>query len=281
VSPVTLGLCLAGFSALTTALAHASIKSGSDKLAVQAWVRLFGLIVAAPIALWIGAPPAYLWPWLIAAASTHAVYQAILSFSYAVSDFSIAYPIARGVAPILTAIAGVVLLGDALGVWLVAAIVIVSAGIIMLAAGGRLSRGGLLAAMATGLFTTAYSVIDARGMRLSPDLLMFVVWFFVLDGFAMPLLFLARRRNRAAVAFWADRRSGLRAAIMAPVSFVPALYAFALAPVGAVAAIREASVLIGMAVARRLLGERVDARRLIGAALIMGGIIGIIGASAH
>jgi drug/metabolite transporter (DMT)-like permease len=281
VSPATPGLWLAGFSALTTALAHASIKAGSDKLAVQAWVRLVGLGVASPIALWVGLPPAYLWLWLIAAAATHAIYQALLSFSYTVSDFSVAYPVARGIAPILTAVAGVVLLGDALGGWLILAIVTVSAGIIMLASGGYLSRSGLLAATATGMLTTAYSVIDARGMRLSPDLLTFVAWFFVLDGFAMPLLFVARRRSAAAAAFWMDRKPGLSAAIMAPVSFVPALYAFALAPVGAVAAIREASVLIGMVVAGRLLGEKVDAPRIIGAALITIGIIGIVTASAR
>ncbi len=280
-SPATLGLWLAGFSALTTALAHASIKSGRDKLAVQAWVRLFGLVLAAPLAFRLGWPPADLWPWLVAAAATHAVYQAMLSLSYSISDFSVAYPVARGIAPILTTIAGVVILGDAPGGWLIAAVVVVSIGIVLLAAGGRLSRRGLLAALATGSLTTAYSVIDARGMRLAPDMLIFVAWFFVLDAVAMPLLFLARRRGAAAAAFRADCGPGLRAAIMAPVSFVPALYAFALAPVGAVSAIREASVLVGMGVAGRLLGETVDVRRLLGAALITAGIIGIVAASGH
>ncbi|UVO55144.1 DMT family transporter [Sphingomonas sp. SUN039] len=280
-SPVTLGLWLAGFSALTTALAHASIKSGQDKLAVQAWVRLVGLTIATPLAIWTGLPPDYLWPWLIAAAATHAVYQAVLSFSYSVSDFSVAYPIARGSAPILTAVMGVLLLGDTLGPWLVGAIAVVSTGIVMLAAGGRVSRHGLLLAVATGMLTTVYSVIDARGMRLSPDLLTFIAWFFVLDAVAMPLLFAVLRRGAAPAAFRADWKPGLSAAIMAPVSFVPALYAFALAPVGAVSAIREASVLVGMLVAGRVLGERVDARRLIGAALITAGIAGIVAASAH
>ncbi len=278
-SPATLGLWLAAFSALTTALAHASIKSGSDKLAVQTWVRLFGLTLAMPVALWVGFPPAYLWPWLIAAAATHAIYQALLSFSYSVSDFSVAYPVARGSAPILTAVMGAFLLGDALGGWLLVAITLVSIGIVLLAAGGRLSRNGLAAALLAGALTTAYSVIDARGMRLSPDLLTFITWFFVLDGFAMPLLFVSLRRCNARAAFRADWRAGFSAAVMAPVSFIPALYAFALAPVGAVAAIREASVLIGMLVAGRILGETVDARRLIGAALITVGVVGIIAAS--
>jgi drug/metabolite transporter (DMT)-like permease len=276
VNSTAFGLCLAGFSALTTALAHASLKAGADKLAVQAWVRLVGLAVAAPLALWIGLPPAYLWPWLVAAAVTHAVYQATLTFSYTATDFSVAYPIARGVAPILTAAAGVLLLGDAFGGTLIIAIATVSVGIVTLAAGGRLSRAGLFAAVGTGILTAAYSVIDARGMRMSPGLFTFIAWFFVLDGFAMPLFFAWRRRSDAVAAMRADWRPGLSAAIMAPVSFVPALFAFSLAPVGAVAAIREASVLVGMAVAGRVLGERVDARRLIGAALVTIGIIGII-----
>jgi drug/metabolite transporter (DMT)-like permease len=195
--------------------------------------------------------------------------------------FSVAYPIARGSAPILTAVMGVLLLGDALGGWLVAAIATVSFGIILLAAGNRVSRKGLLLAVATGMLTTAYSVIAARGMRLSPEMLTFIAWFFVLDAVAMPLLFVTLRRGTALTAFRADWKLGLSAAVMAPVSFVPALYAFALAPVGAVAAIREASVLIGMLVAGRFLGERVDARRLVGAALITAGIIGIVAASTH
>jgi drug/metabolite transporter (DMT)-like permease len=281
VSPVTLGLCLAAFSALTTALAHASIKSGRDKLAVQAWVRLVGLAVAGTMALRVGLPAAHLWPLLIGAALLHTAYQALLSFSYTISDFSVAYPIARGVAPILTAVMGALVLGDSVGGGLIVAIATVSVGILMLAAGGRLSRAGLAAAVATGALTTAYTIVDARAMRLSPDFLTVAVWFFVLDGFGMPLLFAALRRRDAATAFVADWKPGLTAAVMAPVSFVPALYAFTLAPVGAVAAIREASVLIGMVVAGRVLGERVDARRLVGAALITAGIVGIVAVSAH
>ena len=64
-SPVAAGLALACFSALTTSLAHALLKSGGDKLAVQAWVRLTELALAAPLALLVGWPPTSLWPWLL------------------------------------------------------------------------------------------------------------------------------------------------------------------------------------------------------------------------
>ena len=281
VTPVTLGLALAVFSALTTAAAHGFVKSGRDKLAVQAWVRVTGFAVAGPLAFWIGLPPSYLWPWLLAAAATHGVYQAVLSWSYSLSDFSVAYPIARGVAPVLTAIMGVLLLGDTLGPALAVSIAVVSLGIVALAGGRTISLPGLIAATGTGILTTAYSIIDAKGMRLSPDLLTFIVWFFVLDTVSMPLLFLVMRGRAAPAAFLANRRAGFSAAIMAPVSFIPALYAFALAPVGAVAAIRETSVLVGLLIGSHVLREAVDARRLGGAALIMAGALGIIAASAH
>lgn len=276
---VALGLSLAALSATTTAFAHGFVKAGSDKLAVQAWVRLMGLAVAAPFAVWIGLPPEYLWPWLIAAAAVHAVYQAVLSWSYTVSDFSAAYPIARGIAPICTAILGVALLGDTLGMAALFGIAVVSFGIALLASGGSITARGLGAAIATGMLTTAYSLIDAKGMRLSPDLFTFIIWFFVLDGISMPLLFLAKRRNDALAALRFDSRSGLAAGVMAPVSFVPALYAFSLAPVGAVAAIRESSVLIGMLIGHRVLRETVDRKRITGATLVMIGILAILAAS--
>jgi drug/metabolite transporter (DMT)-like permease len=281
VSAVTLGLWLAGFSALTTALAHALVKSGRDKLAIQAWVRLTCLTGAVPLALWIGPPPLPLWPWLVGAAAVHALYQLVLSYSYTVSDFSLAYPVARGIAPILTAMLGVLVLGDVLTPLLGAAIAVVSIGIILLAGRGRLSRSGLAAAVLTGALTTGYSIIDAQGVRLAPSPLVFIAWFFVLDGVAMPLLFVVVRRRGAFAAFVADRRAGFAAGVMAPVSFVPALYAFALAPVGAVAAIRETSVLVGMIVAGRLLGEAVDRRRYLGAGAVMIGVFGILAATAN
>ncbi len=280
-TPVALGLGLAAFSAITTAAAHASVKSGIDKLAVQAWVRLIGLALALPVAIGAGLPPRSLVSLLVAAATLHAVYQLTLSWSYTATDFTVAYPIARGVAPIATALSAVVILRELPGTAVMISIAIVSAGIIALAAGRSISRLGVVAAVMTGLLTTAYTVVDAQGMRLSPDAFKFISWFFVLDGVSMPVAFLALRRGRALSAFVADRKAGIAAGIMAPVSFVPALYALSLAPIGAVAAIRETSVLIGMLIGHRILREAVDRRCIIGAALIMVGALGIIASSLH
>ncbi|MBN8502728.1 MAG: EamA family transporter [Sphingomonadales bacterium] len=267
-SPISAGLLLACFSALTTSLAHALLKAGNDKLAVQAWVRLTELAVALPLALWVGLPPANLWPWLIAAGGVHLLYQYILTWSYRVSDFTLAFPIARGVTPLITAALAALWLGDQLRPAAFAGVALVSAGLLSLSRGSGITRPGLLLAAFTGLLTCCYTLIDAKGMRASPDMLTFLVWFFVIDGLGMPLVLLLRDRGRAVTSLIPEMRTGILAGVMALMAFVPALVAFRLAPVGAVAAIREGSVIIGLALGAKLLKEELDQRRIIGGVLV-------------
>ena len=70
------GLGLALLSAFTSAFAHVMLKSGANKLAALAWVRICEFVVALPFVLWIGLPPADLWVWLIAAALAHGLVAA-------------------------------------------------------------------------------------------------------------------------------------------------------------------------------------------------------------
>lgn len=275
-TPVAVGLSLAFLSALATAWAHAMLKAGADKLAVQAWVRLTGLSVALPIALFIGLPPNNLWPWIIGGAAIHGVYQAALVWSYSVSDFSVAYPVARGVTPILTALLGMAVLGDEVDWRVMAGVLIVSVGIISISRNNAISRSGLVAASIAGLLTTLYTVVDARGVRLAPYALTFIAWFYVADGLSMPMLLLVKARGRTLSLLVADRRTGLMAGILSMLAFVPALFAFDLAPVGAVAAIRETSVIISLALGGFLLKEKLDRRRAAGAVLVTLGALAII-----
>jgi len=274
------GLGLALLSAFTSAFAHVMLKSGANKLAALAWVRICEFVVALPFVLWIGLPPAGLWVWLIAAVAAHAIYQLILSLSYSLSDFTAAYPIARGFVPIFTALLGMAFLGDRLDGPALAAIAIVSAGILCLASGRSISCAGLVAATATGLLTTAYTLIDAKGVRAAPDMLTFVAWFFLLGSLPMPAVLFALHRGAASGLLAADRKAGLYAGILSIVSFAPALFALGLAPVGAVSAVRETSIIIGLLLGIVLLRERPDRRRVCGALLVTAGMIGVIARAA-
>lgn len=259
---------------MATAFAHAFIKAGTDKLAIQVWVRLTGFVLALPIALWIGLPPASLWPWLVAAASIHAIYQLTLNRSYTLNDFSTAFPIARGVAPLLVALGGAWLLGDQMPPlqWLGIAIIVASIGLIVHY--GSVSRDGFVAATLAGVLTTAYTLVDAHGVREGPTSIVFIAWFYVLEGFTMPTLFWLRRaRGSHFPLLMAERRVGLKAAVGALAAFAPALFAFRYAPVGAVSAIRETSVVGAMLIGQLYLGETPGWRHWLSALGVAGGAV--------
>ena len=280
-SDITLGLSLALFSALATAFAHALLKVGDDKLAVQAWVRLTGFVLAIPIALTLGPPPFFLWPWILGAAAIHAVYQLVLTWSYTVSDFSVAYPIARGVSPVFTALLGLLFLGDELNMLALIGVATVSCGILALSRNRGVTLTGLFVAVLAGLLTTAYSVVDAKGVRLAPYAMMFIAWFYVAEGFSMPFALVLRDRASAIAALIGNAKTGLAAGVMALLAFLPALFAFKLAPVGAVAALRETSVLIGLVLGGIMIKEKIDRTRIFGALLITFGGLMIITGSAR
>ncbi|MFM5929765.1 MAG: EamA family transporter [Novosphingobium sp.] len=268
---VQLGILLALASAFATAFSHAYLKAGTDKLAVQAWIRLTGLAAFGPVALAFGTPPASLMPWIVAAALVHALYQWVLIHSYRLSDFSIAYPLARGTAPLFTLLFAVVMLKEVPSFGTVLGVVLLCSGILALVRHGTVSLAGAAVAGLTGLLTTAYSLIDAKGVRLADSALHFIAWFYVADGFSMPALLAIRDGGRIGPALKREAAIGIKAGLLALAAFVPALFAFRLAPVGAVAALRETSVLIGLVLGGTMLKEAIDLRRAIGALMILAG----------
>jgi drug/metabolite transporter (DMT)-like permease len=279
-SMVAVGLALAGVSAVASSSAHALLKSGGDKFAVQAWSSLLGLVLALPFLFWVGLPERALWLWLFAGWVLHTLYYLVLIWSYGVSDYSVAYPIARGITPILTAGLGILLLGDRLDPLTLAGVAIISGGIFMLSFNSAISRSGLIAAGFAGLLNTAFTLVDAKGMRLAADPMNFLVWYYIFDGVSMPLLFAIRAKRQLAGIAAANARIGLASGVMALFAFLPTLLAFRLAPVGAVSAIRATSVIFSLFLGGGLLKERLDGRRIGGALLVTAGALAIIGGTA-
>lgn len=275
-STALIGMALALVSAIGSSSAHALLKAGEDKVAVQAWSSLLGLMLALPLVAWVGAPEPALWPWLIGGWVLHSLYYLLLIRSYSISDYSLAYPIARGIVPIGTTALGMLWLGDRLDIVAIAGVATICTGIFLLGRPGAISREGLALAILVGLVNVAFTLVDAKGLRVADNIANFLVWYFILDGIFMPLLFAARNRGRFRIAAMASARHGLLAGVMALIAYLPALIAYRLAPVGAVSAIRATSVLFSMIFANGLLREAVDARRLTGAMLVTAGAAMII-----
>ena len=91
-----LGLSLALVSAVTSVVSHAFLKAGEDRLAIRVWCCLIELALMLPVVLWRGALPLALWPYVAGFGVIGATYHLLLLRSYRLSDFSAAYPVARG-----------------------------------------------------------------------------------------------------------------------------------------------------------------------------------------
>jgi len=275
-----IGVALALLSSVTTASAHALLKSGRDKLAVRAMIGAVGTVALAPVCFLVPLPTTAMLPWLAAASVLHTSYQLILIRAYEANDFAVAYPVARGIAPIATALLGMGFLGDHISGLGLAGIGLVSAGILLIAVGRSIAAAGLIAAGIAGLLTTAYTVVDAHAIRLAPVALTFVAWFFLLDGLIMFPIFLFARAGRTRSLLRSEGRQGVLAGLTSLISFGTALLALRLAPVGIVSALRETSVAFGMGIATLVLREHVDARRVFGAAIIAIGAVLVVSTSA-
>ena len=131
--------------ALASAGLHATwnlvAKRSADPF-IALWGQFFvaGVIGGVGLAV-IGGVPAVGWAWAAATGAVHVPYLVALAWAYDRGDFSVAYPLARGGGALLAGIGGIVLLGDEVSGWTMAAVLIVVGGMALLAAGARTDRG--------------------------------------------------------------------------------------------------------------------------------------------
>lgn len=244
------------------------VKRGEDPLAMRAMIGITCAIATAPVALWIGVPTTSMALWLAASVAVHLVYQLALVRSYELSDFSVAFPVARAVAPLGTAAASVVAFGEILAVPALFALGAITLGLLVLADRRLIGRSGLAMALVTGLLTTGYTLVDAAGVRAAADPLQFIAWFFLLEGIGIVLIFTCARRGASLSLLSIERRAGMLAGIISLFGFGAALYALRLAPVGLVSGLRESSVAFAMLLAALFLGERMTPRKIVACLLI-------------
>ncbi|MEO0574996.1 MAG: DMT family transporter [Pseudomonadota bacterium] len=270
----TIGVIAALLSAISQAIAHALLAGGRDKLAIRGLIGATGLIAALPLTLLVPLPTGQLWYWLLASGVLHAIYQLTLIKAYADEDFSVAYPLARGIVPLATAILGVALLGDKPSPSVFVGVALVSVGLVFIAIEKRPAHAGMVAAVFAGLLTTGYTLLDAHAVRISPAMWTFIVWFFIFDGAIMSVIIVLRRRRSTLIALRKEFRQGFSAGIFSLVTYSAALVALRFIPTGSVAAIRETSIVFGAIIASVFLKEHLNNRRRIGIAVVaIGGIV--------
>lgn len=217
------------------------------------------------------------WVFLIGTGLLHTGYFFFLQRGYAHGDLSLAYPLGRGTGALLAASGGLVLLGERPGFLAAAGIAAVIAGVVVIGLPRRDQRQANSTAVAfaslTGLFIACYTLWDTFAVaRLhTPPLLQALAGFPVMAVAFAPLAL--RAPDRLARLWRTYRWQAVGAGVLSPLAYILVLIALSFAPVSAVAPTREVSVLIGVVLGKRMLGEEGLARRLAAGVAIVAGII--------
>jgi drug/metabolite transporter (DMT)-like permease len=265
------------FAAACHAGWNATIKRGLDPLTTTVLISIGAAIVAAVFVPVVGWPAGAAWPWCGASVLIHLVYFAALIESYRAGDLGQVYPIARGSAPLMTAIATTVLVGERLGLLGWCGIILLAAGVLLLSLRGgrdlaRLDRKAVGFALFTAVTICAYSVVDGVGARLAEGATAYSVALFLGIGPVMVIYALVRRGREAVVTMGRDWGLGLAGGALQLGSYGIAIWAMTVAPIAIVAALRETSVLFGAAIAVVFLKEPLRPSRIAAALTIVAGL---------
>ena len=249
------------------------------------------------------------WLFLAGTGVLHAGYFLFLQLGYRLGDLSVAYPIGRGTGAMLAALAGVLLLRERPSLIGGAGVLAIVAGVVVIglpqrraARAGQVAAdpppgppapsgsprlpalpgparpstaGAIAFALVTGVFIACYTIWDkyaVANLHTQP----------VLQGYAgFPVMalvftpFVLRDRPRLAQVWKSFRPQVIGAVLLSPLAYILVLIALSFTAVSAIAPAREVSVLFGVLLGRRMLGEQGMARRLAAAAAIVAGIIAV------
>ncbi|HZC32757.1 MAG TPA: EamA family transporter [Candidatus Bathyarchaeia archaeon] len=213
-----------------------------------------------------------------------ALYFSFLAAAYRRGDLSLVYPLARGSAPLLAVAIGVGVLGERLSPVGFAGVAALLAGILVLQrpwqylrAAGRASGGAAGFALLTGVTIAAYSAVDSVAVKGTTAVTYAgLIW---ASGtiFLWAYVWLYRRRGGAVMAADDATRRAATGGVITLGAYLLILAAFRVAPLTAVAPLRESAIVVASAWGTFRLREainRTDAIRRLGAAgLVLAGAL--------
>ncbi len=256
---------------LTAALLHATwnflVKSTDDKHRSMCAVVLGHTPFAVAALIFAPLPNHASIPYIVAGAVLHVGYQLFLLASYRIGDLSHVYPLARGVAPLIVAGVSVTLLGVHLA-WLeLTAVIIIGTGIMSLALvrrsdGLRNGRAAFLAII-TGVFIASYSLVDGLGAREAGTALGFYGWLSAMNAVLFAAIMRVVRPGIVKKVVCRDWRLALGGGGASFLAYAMVTWAFTVAPIPLVTALRETSIVFALLLGVIVLKERLDPMKVL------------------
>lgn len=267
---------------LSAALLHATWNAmakgtkGRDPLIGATVIATGAAIVSLALLAVLGLPATASYPYVIASGVIHVVYFLLLGMSYRLADYSAIYPLMRGAAPMITSAGGYLIVGETMSPAALAGVTLLSLGVLGLGFHSLIRGGigvrGLAVATANIVIIVAYTLIDGLGARLSGNPGGYVSAMMLLTGVLLLPMMAIRKPREIGTGLTSEWHVGLIGGAMVMASYGAALWAMTHAPIGAVAALRETSVLFGAAIGAAFMGERFSPLRVLATVAIFGGL---------
>lgn len=270
---------------LGAAILHATwnllVKRAKEKYILTWWALIVGVVCYAPLLLAGPWPLWRIWPYVLSSGFVEAIYFMLLIRAYQHGDFSLVYPMARGMAPAFLVVWAVLFLSERPSLFGFIGLALLVLGLVVV--GGKvwwslrktavLSTNALAMALAVACSISVYTTIDGAAVRIVSPLPYTVLIMAVAAVFVTPAVLL-RYGRRAIIAEW--RTSWLNimlVGIFNLLTYLLVLKAYSIARVSYAGAIREMSVVFVAFLGWRLLGEDFGAIRVIGSIFIFAGIL--------
>jgi drug/metabolite transporter (DMT)-like permease len=270
---------------LTAALLHAVwnaiVKTAIDRTTTLGLVAFGHVLPGTVMVITLPLPSAESFIYIALSTIVHFGYFYLLGRAYQHGDLSVVYPIARGIVPVLVSLWAWLLLGEVLPLAIWCGIALIISGI-LLSSWKVLTSGvgtsALILSLGTGLCISIYSLVDGVGVRVSGNTLSYWAWGAFLHIFIASFAGWRRRQTllQLPVRVWA---LGIAGGMVSMTAYGLVLYAKNFAPLGAVSALRETSVIFATLIGYFVLKEG-NWKRRFGAAVLMALGIAVIGMNA-
>lgn len=257
-------------SGLCHTIVNAVLKAGKDKLSGRALIDSFSAVLVFPAIFFVPLPTSA-WIYLFLSWAVHFVYLISLVKAFEKLDMTVAYPIARGMAPLLASLGAIAVLQEPITTHIVIGIALVSGGVCAIGFTRITNRQALGWSALTGLCIALYTVIDAKGVRMAPTAASYIVWVFIMLGFGIGGLFAFWRGSDFVIAASRQWKPGLVAGGFSLMTYGLALLAMRWGTVPRLAALRETSILFAGIIAYVFLKERPTKTAICGMIIIAAG----------
>ena len=267
--------------ALSAALLHAAwnamAKSAADPLYNIAAYQLVSTLLCLALIPFVDVPDVKSWPMIGTSVAIHTLYYFSLARAYQSGDLSQVYPLFRGLAPVLVALAAMPLAGEYLSVGGMVGVLVISIGIMSLAFSRnvalRLSPQSLKWGLITSLLIASYTLVDGLGVRAAGSPYAYIIWLFVFESIPVVTFLLLTRRNAWLNHCRVNAKQAVIGGTASTLAYGLVIFAMSLGAMAVVSSLRETSVIFATLIGTLILKEPFGRHRLRAACVVVAGVI--------